>query len=45
MKEEKEFTTLRLPTQLRDNLDELKVHRNEPLYDVINRLIKKIKGD
>lgn len=44
MSDENEFTTIMLPKSQRDELDELKEHRREPLYEVIQRAIDALKA-
>jgi predicted DNA-binding protein len=37
-------TTIRIPKELKKKLDELKIHKNQPYYEVIEKLLKKKKG-
>jgi predicted DNA-binding protein len=36
-------TTIRIPKELKKKLDELKIHKNQAYYEVIEKLLKKKK--
>jgi len=41
----KELKTIKIPKKLKERIDDLKVHRNQPYYEVIDEAITKLEED
>lgn len=39
MVEKKELITIRIPVELKNKLESMKIHRNQPIYEVIENLL------
>jgi len=41
----KELKSVKIPKKLKERIDDLKVHRNQPYYEVIEKGISKLEGE